>query len=58
MTKYENKRLKQVETELAYLRKIIEEFISDKRVEIHYHYTYDLDQIKTILNYFKKKLEE
>ena len=58
MTKDENKRLKLIETELAYLRKIIEEFINDKRVEIHYHYSYDYEKMKDIVDYFKQKLEE
>lgn len=53
-----DKRLKALEIEIAYLRKEIEKSNLIKSVEMHYHYTYDLDQIKRIINYFKKKLEE
>lgn len=39
MNKTELERLKMVETELAYLRKIIEELKEMRTVEMHYHYT-------------------
>ena len=55
MTKAENERLKLIETELAYLRKMIEEFINDKRVEIHYHYSYDYDKMKDLIDYLNNK---
>ncbi len=58
MTKSENKRLKLIETELAYLRKIIEEFIQDNRVEIHYHYYYNPEDIKHLLNYIKNQFKD
>ena len=53
-----DKRLKALEVEIAYLRKIIEEFIQDKRVEIHYHYTYDYSKMKEMLDYFNQQMEE
>lgn len=53
-----DKRLKALETEIAYLRKEIEKSNLIKPIELHYHYTYDLHQIKDVINYFKKKLEE
>ncbi len=53
-----DKRLKALETEIAYLRKTIEELITIKPVEIHYHYRHDYDKIKEILDYFKQQMEE
>lgn len=53
-----DKRLKALETEIAYLRKEIETLISTKPVEIHYHYSYDYEKMKDIVDYFKQKLEE
>ncbi len=50
-----DKRLKALETEIAYLRKEIEKFITVKPVEIHYHYYYNPEDIKHLLNYFKNQ---
>lgn len=46
----DEEKLKAIETELAYLRKSIDNLIEIKPVEIHYHYYYDYDNIKHIIN--------
>ncbi len=43
-------QLKTIEIELAYLRKSIDQLIDTKSVEIHYHYYYDYENIKHIIN--------
>ena len=48
-----DKRLKALETEVAYLRKEIEKFVITKPVEIHSHYYYNHDDVKHLLNYIK-----
>ena len=58
MTKDEKDRIKVLETEIAYLRKEIEKFMTEKTVEFHYHYTYDYDKMKEILDYFKQQMEQ
>ena len=49
----DNERLKNLETEIAYLRKEIEKLITVKPVEIHYHYYYDYNNIKPVLDHYK-----
>jgi len=46
----EDKRLKDLETEIAYLRKSIEKLIETKPVEIHTHYNIDYDAIKQLID--------
>ena len=53
-----DKRLKALEIEIAYLRKVIETFITVKPVEIHYHYTMDYNRIQEILDYIKQQFKE
>ena len=53
-----DKRLKGIETELAYLRKEIEKLIEIKPVEIHYHYSYDYKKIKDLVDYFKQQIKQ
>ena len=45
-----DKRLKALEEEIAYLRKSIEELKNMRTTEIHYHYYYDYNSIKAVLN--------
>ncbi len=49
-----DKRLKALETEIAYLRKAIEDLIKDRPIEIHQHYYWDYDSIKAILDKHNK----
>lgn len=51
-----DKRLKALEIEIAYLRQEIEKSNLIKPIELHNHYTYDVNQMKHIINYFKEKL--
>ena len=53
-----DKRLKALETEVAYLGQKIEKLIEQKPVEIHYHYTYDHGKMKEIINYLKQELDK
>lgn len=53
-----DKRLKALEEEIAYLRKEIENLINTRPVEIHYHYYYEFEQIKHMLDYFKQQFDE
>lgn len=41
----DEEQFKQITTELAYLRKEIEELKNQKPVEMHYHYTFDYSQL-------------
>ncbi len=45
-----DKRLRALEEEIAYLRKGIDELKKMRIMEIHTHYYYDYDNIKTILD--------
>lgn len=49
MTNEDKERLKLIETELAYLRKIIEQYIKDKPTETHQHYHYDYSNMKPMV---------
>lgn len=42
-------RLKAMETELAYLRRTIEELIKAKPIELHEHYHYDYSNMQPII---------
>lgn len=44
------KRLKALEEEIAYLTKELKKYLEQKPVEIHYHYYYDYNSIKDILD--------
>ena len=52
-----DKRLKALETEIAYLRKEIEKFVDVKPAEIHYHYYYNFEDIKHLLNHIKNQFK-
>lgn len=58
MNKNELERLKLIEIELAYLRKIIETFINEKNVEIHTHYHADYSNMKPMIINDLKGLKE
>lgn len=49
MPKNEVDRLKLIETELAYLRKTIEEFTQNNSFEIHHHYHYDYSNMRPMI---------
>ena len=42
-------RLKAIETELAYLRKTLEEFIKTRPIELHEHYHNDYRNMKPMI---------
>ncbi len=50
-----DKRLIALEKEIAHLGRELREFIDTRPVEIHYHYYYDRDNIKEVLDYFKNQ---
>ena len=52
-----DKRLKALETEVAYLSQKIEKLIEQIPVEIHYHYAHDYGKMKKIIDYFKQESE-
>lgn len=44
-----DKRIKNLEIELSYLRKELKELKEEKVVEIHNHYTYDYSNMKPMI---------